>query len=326
MNNRICSFASFFVLVVFTCAIRGHAAPDKPVYTDGIVAVVNNEVITVSDVLRQTMRHERALTQRSDRADYRSRINQLRQQTLESLINNELLAAEFEGKGYKLPGDYVSERLDAVVAQQASGDWDKFRAELQEQGMSMAEFEEQLKKQLAAEALFDEEIRRKTIVTDSDVRKYYEENIARFTRPESVKLQVIKIAGENRDEQQIRARLEEVVQALRSGADFADVAKSYSDDSTAADGGVQEWRDFEELPPPFQQFLATAEDGRISPPLPTDDGVWLVRTEETKGEKTQAFENVRDMIEDNLREERQRERFEEFIKNLRDKFYVKKFI
>jgi peptidyl-prolyl cis-trans isomerase SurA len=302
------------------------AADANSRYVDGIVAVVNDEVITVSQVLRQTMPRERVMVRHMSMDDYRAKVNQLREETLEFLINNELMAAEFEDRGYTLPAEFISEQLDSVVARETSGDWELFRSQLQDEGISLQEFEDKLERRLSADALFDEEVRRKVSVNEKEIKTYYRSHHDEFSRPQSVNLQLLKISSTDRDEQALRHRLQEVVDALKEGASFEQVAQQFSDDPTAENGGDLGWKAVDELNERFKQVAYSMEIDKISPPILLKDGIYLLKINERKDKELQPFSVVRDEIERKLREDKQQERYNEFIKNLRNKFYVKKFI
>ena len=327
MRKCVLKMLSKTGFVFLACLAVSLQAVDKNSrYVDGIVAVVNDEVITVSQVLRQTMPRERVMARHMPQDEFRAKVNQLREETLEFLINNELMAAEFEDRGYTLPAEYVSEQLDSVVARETNGDWELFRSQLQDDGMTIQEFQDKLERRLSADALFEEEVRRKITINEKELKAFYRSNRDEFARPQSVHLGILKISSENRDDKAIRERLQTVVTALKEGDSFEDVARQFSDDPTAKNGGDMGWTPVDGLNDRFKRVAYSMEIGKISPPLALKDGVYLLKVKQRKDKELQPFAVVREEIERKLRDTKQKERYEQFIKSLRNKFYVKKFI
>lgn len=314
------------VLLQLTAPLALHAQQQSQRYVDGIVAVVNEEVITISTVLRQTAPREQALAQQLSAEKFEEAVNDLREKALDSIIEKELMYAEFKSKGYTIPNDFLSERLSQVVASEAGGDWELFRSQLADQNMTLDDFRERLHKQLAVEVLYEEEVRKKVSVTEDDIQNYYYDNKEQFTRPEKVKLQLIFLNRENRTQDQLVHAVEMVMKQLDNGVLFGTVAKRYSDHPSAEEEGVLGWMPIASLNPRLQPVAINLEIGTISMPVGTAEGVYFLKVHERTDEQLQPLSAVRKEISNLLEQKKQRERYEKYTTMLERKFYVKKFL
>ncbi len=289
-------------------------------YVDGIVAVVENRVITVSMIVRETFEHEMRLARQLPAEEYQRRAHQLRSEVLDSLIDNHLLLAEFEDRGYQLPEAYVTRQVNEVIRRETGGDRAEFEGRLQEQGLSLSEFREQVRRNMIVELLLDEEVRRRGEVPEAEVRRFYRENRIQFTLPEEVRVQKIFLSRQGRSEAQLRARVEEVAERLARGDDFELLGLEFSDHPESL---ALTWVDFGDLAPPLAAMAQRLPLHEVSPPVVAEDGVYMLRIQEKQGEATAEFAEVRETVREILSRRRQAERYDRFIASLRRKFRVK---
>ncbi|MDL5057463.1 SurA N-terminal domain-containing protein [Geitlerinema calcuttense] len=115
---------------------------------DGIAAIVNDSVITFSQVKQQVDRQEQALRDalRDNPDEMVKRVKALRLEALNALIERELILQEFKKQGFDLPDRYVEARLRETIEQQFDGNRAAFIKTLEAQGLSMQEFREDMKK------------------------------------------------------------------------------------------------------------------------------------------------------------------------------------
>ena len=134
-------------------------------------------------------------------------------------------------------------------------------------------------------------------VTDEQLRKAYEEELARFETPEQRHARHILITVPEGQEDAARATAEGVVARLRGGADFAAVAAEVSADAgTKAQGGELPWLARGLLPGAFEDALFALNVGQISDPVLSDDGFHIIRLDEVRAGDVQPFEAVREEL------------------------------
>jgi peptidyl-prolyl cis-trans isomerase D len=143
-------------------------------------------------------------------------------------------------------------------------------------------------------------------ISDEQIRTYYEENSQQFTRPEQRRARHILIkAGSAASEEQIeqaRAEAEALLERLRGGADFADLARQHSEDQGSAEkGGDLGWFPRGRMVPEFEEAVFSMEPGELAGPVRTNYGFHVIRLEEVREAGVQPLEDVRDQIRSQLR-------------------------
>lgn len=302
-------------------------------YQDRVYAVVEDEVITLLDVRRQTNLMERQLMNQMPGGNLNSRVGELRRQAVEQMIHNELCYAEFKERGLDVPKAYIEERIDNIVKSEADGSYDKFEKTLEDDGMTMEEFRDQLKKQIASQLLLDQFVSRQVKVTPQEVEEYFQENKSDFSEDGRLKLAIIFLAdneGEDDDESgglSLQERVRKVEKALEEGDDFADLAREYSDEQRSAErGGELGWLKMSECRKSFRQAVEDLNAGEVSEPVEDEEGVYFVKLLEKKEvEKTELTADIRKNIRGNLRQESQEKYYRQLVEKLEDKFYVKRY-
>ncbi len=153
------------------------------------------------------------------------------------------------------------------------------------------------------------------------VEAYYEDNEDEFTRPEQVQARhiLLKVPSNVSDEREaeIRTQAEALLQQLRDGADFAELAQAHSEDTATAENGG----DLGTFPPgqmvaPFDEAVFALEVGALSEPVRTTFGFHIIRLDDKIEGGTKPLEEVREEIEKTLRQEREREAALAFVDDI----------
>ncbi|MCY4597298.1 MAG: peptidyl-prolyl cis-trans isomerase [Bryobacterales bacterium] len=146
-------------------------------------------------------------------------------------------------------------------------------------------------------------------ISDSEIELYYSQNQYRFEQPERVKLRHILFMTEDESEEQSDATLGEaegVLQQLRDGADFAEMAKEHSDDPGNADrGGDLGWVSRGMMDPAFEEAGFALQVGAMTPaPVKSQFGYHLIRLDERQTGSVKPLSEVREVIRGDLQAER----------------------
>ena len=191
-----------FYLLAAVSAATVLAQTPTPNYTDGILAVVNDEMITVYDVAAQNVMVERKIIssytpkQMADpeiRRQIQERISKSRYSVVVDIINEKLIYAEFESNGYKLPSNIIEKRIDEIVRNDHQGDWDAFGRRLEQTEMTMDEFREQIQRNIAVDYLLMQEVHKQARVSRQAVENYYNNHQANYTKASRVRLELISV-------------------------------------------------------------------------------------------------------------------------------------
>src|SRR5581483_1226141 len=148
-------------------------------------------------------------------------------------------------------------------------------------------------------------IRAKIVVPPADVDRAYNDNIEQYSTPEQIRASHILLKTEGKDPEAVKARAEEILKQARSGADFAELAKKYSEDeATAKNGGDLDYFGRGRMVPEFEQVAFALEPGQISDPVRTSFGYHLIKVVDKKPGSVKPLAEVRQQIADQLAAER----------------------
>jgi len=151
-----------------------------------------------------------------------------------------------------------------------------------------------------------DELRAEIQVSDEEIGKYYQDNAPQFREPEKVRVSRIFIPLDGREQAQSRAEAQSILDRIRAGEDFGQMALVYSKDRKASekgDWGPFEWR---ELAPPEQTEIGRLEAGGMSGVVDLEDGASIIKVTEKEAAVTRPLEEVKGQIMTILQDERGR--------------------
>jgi len=267
------------------CAVFGAAPaalaqakpPQHAVVADSIAAVVNNDVITRNEleervrVVEQRMRAQNQPLPPSD---------QLRRQLLERMIVDRAQIQLAQEMGIRVD-DIMLDTAVARIAESNRMSMQQFRNQLEKEGIPFAKFREEIRNEILMQRVREQEVDNKIQISESEVDNFLaaEESSAAGQQELSVS-QILVRVPENASAEQIaksRQRAEEVMQKLRAGGDFAQLAASFSDASDALQGGDLGWRTPDRLPQLFAEAVAGLNQGEVSPILRSPNGFHILK-------------------------------------------------
>jgi parvulin-like peptidyl-prolyl isomerase len=302
---------------------------------DGVAAVVNNEVITFSQVRELTAARERSLyaaaRERGAGAsmgneELVSRVKEARLGALKDLIDRQLILQEFKKQGYKLPDRVIDERIQTIIREEFGGDRTTFIKTLEAQGYTLGKFREVEKEKIMVQVLRQKNMRADIVIPPQKIEEYYQANRAEWATPEQIKLRMLVLRGKEDDTgSSQKAVAEEIRQKVLNGAPFDRMAQMYSEDDTRDLGGDWGWIDRKTLNEELTSAAFKLKAGAVSEPLELGTSVYLLYVEARKNQAYKPLSEVRAEIEKRLiQAERQRAQ-ERWLNSLRQKAYVKMF-
>lgn len=282
-----------------------------------IAAVVNRKVITQYQVEQAT---QTFLQAGQDPAQVTP------ETVLTYLINQELIIQAAEKTGILITDDELNDAIEYIKRNNNLLTDEQLKEALGNEGKTWEEFLDELRRQIKAERIIGQEVRAKVEVTEAEVTAYYQANREQFEQtPSTVHVRHISLSiPENADEtriQQIQQKAEQIVRQLRDGADFAKLAKTYSEHPSAeSDGELGTFKEGE-LAPPFD-IAFTMEPGEISEPLRSENGFHIINVDQKTSGDQVTYEQVKTQIQNTLFEEKANTRYEEWIAELKEQAYV----
>lgn len=241
-------------------------------------------------------------------------LRKLRSEALNALIDEELLWQEAARKGMSAS----PQEIDAAFERMRSSfrTPDAFARRLERAGFDEAGYRDYLGQQLAVKRLVEERIQAGITVSDAEARRYYRNNPARFAIPEQLRLRHIAIAT-GQDPEGARSRCARLLmQARLPKADFAALAKSHSEDASAANGGDLGYVATGQLPPVLQQAVAGLKPGQVSDVVDSEFGCHILKLEKRRSGRLPEAE-ARDTARSYVKAEKSRQALQKHLESLR---------
>ena len=274
----------FLAVLIAACASSAQAAVTL---VDRIVAVVNKEVITYSELHEAVGMAERQLARQGTQAPERT---VLERQMLERLILDKAQIQLARDTGLRIDELQVDRAVERV-AQSNKMTLADFRKALESDGVAFDVFRNDVRQQMIMGRLREREVDNRIQVSETEVDLFLEQMKA---RPEGAEYNIAHIlvrVPEQASPERIResrTRAEAALADVKSGSPFARVAASYSDAPDALQGGSLGWRSHERLPELFANALATLQPGQLSEILRSPAGFHILLLNDRRGAGAEA--------------------------------------
>jgi len=253
------------------------------------------------------------------RGDHLQRLTKLRKEAMDKMIEQELVRQAAEAQDIEV----TEADIDAALAEISAPfeNPDDFQRRLQSEGFTPDSYRKHLGRMLAAKKYLDGIRADVATVTDEELETYYRDNEIRLTLPDQVRVRHIlltwKPMGTTDDRAAIREQMAPILEQARSGADFAELASKYSDDSTASQGGDTGFFNRGQMVPAFEAVAFALQPGEVSDPVETPFGVHILRLEERQEARLLPLDEVREQLREHIREEKMEAAVEQETERLR---------
>ena len=295
----------------------------KPkIVANAIIAIVNDDIITLHDL------NDAAKPAISD-SEKKGTLNgtdrsKIKRSTLDHLIEQKLTEQKIRELNIKVPEEEIRQAIDDVRKQNKFSTQEELEAALTAQGLTYDQYRAQLKEQIEKLKLVSMEVRSKVQVGETEMREYYATNIAKYTEEESYRARHIFFkTGEKaskEDIQRSKATALAVLADAKSGQDFAELAKKFSEDPAARkDGGDLGSFKKGDMQPELENTILSLKPGEVSELVTTPIGLHIIKLEAKVVGAVKPFENVKAEIEEILYRKKSEERFSQWAKELRSK-------
>ncbi len=290
--------------------------------TDRVVAVVNQEAITLSEVEKLVNAGE---VSAQDRLERQKKIRELRLRKLESLIEEKLIDQEVKRSGVKVPSKDVEAHLEEFKRRNSATQEDLEKA-LANEGMTLEAFKKQIEKRMLRAKLIQWAVKSEIKAGEKDLRSFYESHgdLYRNTesyRPAHIMFAVRKDAA-SKEVTEIRNKCEKVLEKVRSGEDFGEMALLYSQDASNKDRGDLGYFKKGELLPIFEKEALRLKIGEVSGIIRTDFGFHILKLLDRKGGGPPPYEEVKDRVKSDYFEKEAEKAFKEFLTTLKEKSVI----
>lgn len=295
------------------------AVPASAELVDRVVAVVNNEVITLSEVEAKVAPEvQRMQIPLAERAKARE---QLQKAALDNLIGEKLLTGQVK----ELQIEVTSQEIDAGIqdVQQQNGmSAEQFQQELVRAGYSLQGYRDFMRDHMARMKLIQMKVRSQLKISDEDLRAEY----AKYARTQAQDVELrarhilVSVSPQASDAEvaKARAKAEEIAkEAQRPGVNFVELAKKRSEGPSAADGGDLGTFRRGVMVPAFERVAFALEEGKVSDPVRTQFGFHVIKVEERIPIGVRPFEELKEELRARLYQGQMERYTDQYVKELR---------
>lgn len=299
---------------------------------DKVVAVVNSEVILLSELQSETeaiqtrIKNELPLEEQAD-AIYAAEEN-----ALDSIIDKKLINQQAKEARVSVSSQEI-DRAVADVQKRARLSEEEFASELQKSGLSLATYRDNVRSQLLQRKIVNYDIRAKIVISDSKVKEYYDKEYTVQTDIGEFYLLQMGFTWNPDSKKASAAKAQAKKDALRihklaaNGADFSGLAKKYSQLPSASEGGDIGSFTIDDMSATMARAISPLSPGDVSPIIETSSGYQFYKVLSGAGdaEVTKApYEQVKETIRATLFEQEIHKAFTEWITSLKEDAYIQK--
>jgi parvulin-like peptidyl-prolyl isomerase len=293
---------------------------------DGIKAVVNDRAITYAEVEDSARDAANALRQQfaSQPEVFQQKLNELLNDSLDQLVERQLILHSFDTEGYKLPDSVIDEMVQERIHDQF-GDRVTLIKTLQARGMTFEQFRKQVREQYIATQLRLQNVQREVIISPTKVVDYYQGHQDNFKIDDQVKLRMIVLNKSLADDTNAIKFAREIQAKIKEGASFTEMATIYSQGSQSHQGGDWGWVERPVLRKELADVAFTLAPGQTSDAIDTADAIYLMQVEDKKPAHAKPLTDVRGDIEKTLRTQEQARLQKQWIEGLKKKTFIRYF-
>jgi peptidyl-prolyl cis-trans isomerase C len=296
------------------------AAQPMPEKLPEVIARVNGEPVSKYDYERLIKNLEMSANQPLSMVPA-DRRNEIMRNALNQLVTYTVLMQEARSRKITVTDAEVDQNLKQMRSQFPNEE--AFTKALADRGMTLDKLKSDAKVDMSISKMMEAELATVPPPTDVQLREFYDKNPDKFKQDEAVRASHILFrVAENADEATKKKALEQaqtVLKQARAGADFAELAKKYSADGSAQQGGDLNFFTKGQMVPQFDQVAFALKPGQISDIVTTQFGYHIIKVTDRRPASTVPFEQVSDKIKEFLTQQQKQQKGQAFIDSLKQK-------
>lgn len=282
MNVKTMLIKPLSALILASSLLAGHlSAAEQPL--DRVAAIVDNDVVMYSQYQTRLKEVQQTIAKRGVQAPAE---DALRQQVMERLILDAIQLQIAERSGIRVSDEELNASM-ATIAERNGLTQQEFAQALAADGLTLQDAQEQIRQEMIISRVRQYRVAERIQVTDQEVQNFLASDLGKMQLAEEYQLANILIpvpdAATNDDLDKAQKTVASVVKQLEQGADFAQLAMTYSASENALEGGEMGWRKAAQLPPPFDRLLGGMSIGQVTEPARTAGGIIMLKLLDKRG-------------------------------------------
>jgi parvulin-like peptidyl-prolyl isomerase len=308
----------FIIAVLLTQPLFGEIV-------DRIVAVVNDEIITMSDLNIFFEPYRKNIEENYREPEREKVLADARATLLRTLIDASLIEQEAKKNGISVRDEEVTAAInDALKRRNISAE--DFARGLAGEGLSLESYKKDFKKKMVRMRLVTREVKSKIIITDKEIGEYYSSHRQDYEGKEAVRIkQLLLIFPKGVDEEtkeKLGKDMENIHERLKNGEPFDMLAANYSQGPVAAAGSDLGFIEKGMMLPEVENAAFNLGKDEISGVIRSAVGFHIIKVVDKRGAGLKPIETVREEIQAKIEEQKTEKKFEEWLESLRKKSYV----
>ncbi len=303
----------FFCMLCCVC-IFFSAAQAQTKVIDRIVAIVDNEIITQVQLEKTIASYKKQIQASRLSSDQREQaMEKLKKNMLSQMIDRSL--ARQEARKYRI--EVSDKEVDAAMESmrvQSHLTPAQFAMALESEGISLKDYKAQIRQEILQSRLVNQVVRSKVVVTESDIRQYYDEHILDYQKPETYILSNILVQDKDLAHR-IRSQLDEK-------KDFAGLAREYSISANGTDGGKLGSFTMDSFSPVIREAVQKLKKSDYSQVLETGQGYQIFLVEDIIPAGGKPLDQVKEDIHNILYKKAEKEKFTSWIASLKQHAHI----
>jgi peptidyl-prolyl cis-trans isomerase SurA len=311
-------------MLVFTASATATAASEV---IDRIVAVVNEDIILLSELRERMAPYVQRIRQQGfDLEKERQMIFKVREETLNRLVDEKLTDQEIKRNDIQVDETTIDNTIERIKTTNSFTDED-LRRFLEQDQMTMEQYREKIREQVLRSRLVNYQVRSKIVITDAEIRDYYDSHPELYGGEvryhlRNILMQVPEFSTDA-EKAAVQEKMNQLSERIQAGEAFADLARQYSQGPAAADGGdIGEFGE-KALSPQIRAALDGLDPGGTTEVLDTDQGFQLFYLEAINRTEGKPMASVKDEIHQKLFTEVVDKEFLSWLENLRSGSHIK---
>jgi peptidyl-prolyl cis-trans isomerase SurA len=292
---------------------------------DRIVARVNDDVITLSELQEEGLPLFTRLRENYTGQELEDQVQRAEREFLDQLILRRLQLQYASQIGITTSENEINAALKDVLTRNNLSQ-EQLTDLLTREGLTLQDYKDRLREQIILARLMNQAVRSRVSVDASEVEAYYKGHQDEFNQPAQARIRHIFFRiepGAARPQlDAVHARATRVLQEARNGSDFADLARLYSEDATAGNGGDLGFLKRGQVLPEFEEVIFTMKEGDISDVIRTPNGLHIVKVEAFGIGSERSFSETKAEIERRLLQEKIEKRFVDWTTELKDRAFI----
>ncbi|MFH1984734.1 MAG: SurA N-terminal domain-containing protein [Pseudomonadota bacterium] len=313
------------VVMLSFCAATSHSAARETI--DRIVAYVNDDIIVLSELNEEIAPYVERIRQMGySQEKHAEMLFKLRQDMLDRLIEQQLTDQEIKKAGISINEEEIDQSIERL--KQANRMTAEMLTEaLEKQGMTLDEYRDRTKEQILRSRLVTREVNSKIVVTDEDIKNYYDTHPEEFKGESSVHLRHLTFsldpAMSQGQKDAARWEMAGIVKSLAAGTPFPEVEKKFNDQGAGRRGGDLGVFRMNSLSPMLQKAISTTPVGGVTELLETDQGLQIFFLQDMTSPEDKKLSDVSSAISEKVYKQRVDEKFTRWLEDLKKTSQIK---